>query len=1496
MLALEEKLRMVVLLMPDLVLEDKVEEIVAKLEENYFEVKARKEFFFSDSEAEAYFGKSEKLKDQLAAASRGLSEVLVLEHLDGDVVERFPKEMLGGLVEAYGESSFCFSLNRWECKRDIEFFFPHLDSLPVERTLAVLKPPAIEMGSKGGKTIEQVLEDEATAVGLFVVGKRYGQLSQAEADVLCQEYTDKEKFAEARQVLTQETGAIAVCLEGRGAIGKLQLICGPMDPSTAAERAGTTIRAFWGLDSCSNAIHASLDMTSAEKEIKTMFPEGKLQMQRTLCIVKPDAITSLVAIKSEIEAAGFTILREKQTTLSEERAKEFYRDLKDHPSYSSIVKEATSGPCCAMALCRLEAINVWKQLMGDPSVKEARKNRPGSIRARFGRDGQRNAVHGSDSVKAGALEIRFFFPEMGADPVPDDDEVRDFLFRKSSVESMDLKTLSDAESTNFATDPSLQQLLAQGLGGLCQQKPKGLDALDWLSDWLADHNPNTSANVLAFDPPQRTKQFLEYGVNSEGMPFVVEAPRVKPAAKPVVEVDPAMLAGEPKEGELSTPPFVVFVAGGPGTGKGTQCKKIEEDFNLVHLSTGDLMREEVAADSALGRQVNEHMQAGTLVPDDIVLALLKKSMMKHQDTNRFLLDGFPRSVDQAIRFEREVAEVAFMLFLDCSHNTMKARITARSKSEPGRVDDNDATVKKRLKVFDDQTLPLVSYYEPIGKLRRADAERDIAEVYAETKKFFSARLIYLTGPLGSPMDQVAERLESKYGYAAINLTTLLKTFAESSAAEAVQVKKAMAAGKPVDASIACPLILSEIYRDMALGVQNFVLCDFPQSLKQAQFLEYRIPSFARTFVLDFSKADASDLAAIAATKGADLLQLEKQQACFFGEETQQMLKAMGGVERIPCSLSDFSTESAEGGLDQQFVEGTWKVVLEKVKPGLTLVMGLPGTQATELAGMLAKRKPNTYAVDCNQLLDKELDRQTETGRAMHDMLAKGQVVPLSMTLELLKGVLNLTSSDSLVVENCPMYVDQIELIEQEFRIDRVYYISGLDKQVMSWKEMFMKAGTDEDPAKTFNERVERLPPIVAHFACLGKLTKLAVNASGKFTTDEFQSMIDGASLPDIAVVSSLSPVLGANLAEKMCSAYGLSSAVTLKSLADWASRVLGVTLDASQPEQLISTLKRFAEMSGLPLLVLHDCPADEASAKALVETIGCPKVVAYVECDEEFLTEEYATLHEGEDDADPEVLANNMQAQRTSSDRMLAAFKEQSQDKVVVIDRKVVSKPDEMFEMVKQKLLPSVYVMLAPAPLANYVAEKICTIDTVYDSGLVSEKYTVLDAMELCKPGNHSIAIENALAKASFNAVTPDCLPAKLWSDLLSEAFARSPRPMGTFLLLNFPTPSSMTGGVTIKDQFAMIESVSTIAGLLHVKVSSDAASLGCLPVDGDFAAYTAFDTAVYDQTLQQFGTSKLLDCTTEDKASESDFSASGVMGLAEKVAWFFLRRWVHTK
>jgi adenylate kinase family enzyme len=190
------------------------------------------------------------------------------------------------------------------------------------------------------------------------------------------------------------------------------------------------------------------------------------------------------------------------------------------------------------------------------------------------------------------------------------------------------------------------------------------------------------------------------------------------------------------------------------------------------------------------------MQAGSLVPDEVTMELLKKAMLKHQDTNRFLLDGFPRSLQQAKRFEQDVAEVAFVINFEASHDVMKERIAARAVAAPGRVDDNPETVEKRLKTFDSQTKPVVGYYGPIGKLRTVNAEQPVEEVYEAAKRHFSCRFLYLLGPPGAPMVEMSKRLDDKYGYAQINFPKLLQDYAESEAEDAPKCSKRSSKARP----------------------------------------------------------------------------------------------------------------------------------------------------------------------------------------------------------------------------------------------------------------------------------------------------------------------------------------------------------------------------------------------------------------------------------------------------------------------------------------------------------------------------------------------------------------------------------------------------------------------------------------------------------------------------------------------------------------------------
>ncbi|KFM69145.1 Adenylate kinase isoenzyme 1, partial [Stegodyphus mimosarum] len=160
--------------------------------------------------------------------------------------------------------------------------------------------------------------------------------------------------------------------------------------------------------------------------------------------------------------------------------------------------------------------------------------------------------------------------------------------------------------------------------------------------------------------------------------------------------------------EIKVP--VIFVIGGPGSGKGTQCEKIVQKYGFTHLSTGDLLREECNSGSERGARLVDIMKKGQLVPNDEVLALLKEAIQKYlPKSNGFLVDGYPREAGQAVEFEQQVCKCSFLLFFDVPDDIMKARLLERGKTS-GRADDNEETIAKRLDTFHKHTQPILDHY------------------------------------------------------------------------------------------------------------------------------------------------------------------------------------------------------------------------------------------------------------------------------------------------------------------------------------------------------------------------------------------------------------------------------------------------------------------------------------------------------------------------------------------------------------------------------------------------------------------------------------------------------------------------------------------------------------------------------------------------------------------------------------------------------------------
>ncbi|KAI8053924.1 adenylate kinase-domain-containing protein [Syncephalis plumigaleata] len=191
------------------------------------------------------------------------------------------------------------------------------------------------------------------------------------------------------------------------------------------------------------------------------------------------------------------------------------------------------------------------------------------------------------------------------------------------------------------------------------------------------------------------------------------APSPSPSAPATAVDEPAF-----KPGELT----IVFVLGGPGSGKGTNCARLVEDFGFVHLAAGDLLREEQERPgSEYGELIRHNIKEGLIVPKEVTIALLKNAM-KRSKSKRFLIDGFPRAMDQAVQFEDTVAEGSAVLYFECPEEEMLKRLLNRGTTS-GRADDNIESIRKRFLTFRNTSYPVIEYYEKQNKVFKVSTNR-----------------------------------------------------------------------------------------------------------------------------------------------------------------------------------------------------------------------------------------------------------------------------------------------------------------------------------------------------------------------------------------------------------------------------------------------------------------------------------------------------------------------------------------------------------------------------------------------------------------------------------------------------------------------------------------------------------------------------------------------------------------------------------------------------
>ncbi|KXJ18056.1 nucleoside diphosphate kinase homolog 5 [Exaiptasia diaphana] len=193
-------------------------------------------------------------------------------------------------------------------------------------------------------------------------------------------------------------------------------------------------------------------------------PAKGIYVERTLAIIKPDAVHKTDEIEEIILQHGFTILQKRRVHLTPEQTSDFYAEHYGKMFFPSLVAYMSSGPIMVLVLARENAVPFWKQLIGPTSTQKARDQAPESLRAIYGSDGTRNALHGSDSITSAEREIHFFFDDCIVEPVSTGQGAKDYLSR------------------------TVNPTLLKGLTELSKMKPQ--EPILWLADWLVANNPN----------------------------------------------------------------------------------------------------------------------------------------------------------------------------------------------------------------------------------------------------------------------------------------------------------------------------------------------------------------------------------------------------------------------------------------------------------------------------------------------------------------------------------------------------------------------------------------------------------------------------------------------------------------------------------------------------------------------------------------------------------------------------------------------------------------------------------------------------------------------------------------------------------------------------------------------------------------------------------------------------------------------------------------------
>jgi len=288
----------------------------------------------------------------------------------------------------------------------------------------------------------------------------------------------------------------------------------------------------------------------------------------------------------------------------------------------------------------------------------------------------------------------------------------------------------------------------------------------------------------------------------------------------------------------------IALFGPPGAGKGTQSEFLIKEYNLFYISTGDILRNEIANESKLGLEAKSIIASGGLVSDEIIVQIIEKTIVNNPFSNGFLFDGFPRTYIQAYILEGLMIKLNTslncLISLEVDEEESVSRLLNRGKTS-GRMDDNETVIRNRLKEYNEKTLPVLEFYKDRGILREVNGAQEIGKVTVDIKNVIRNELknslynVVLFGYPGSGRGTQGKALAEKFGLEYVATGTMLDEEISKKTDIGKKIKNLYDEGQLVPDEIVVQLIEKKL--EDSKDVKGFIFKGFPRTLVQSYILD-----------------------------------------------------------------------------------------------------------------------------------------------------------------------------------------------------------------------------------------------------------------------------------------------------------------------------------------------------------------------------------------------------------------------------------------------------------------------------------------------------------------------------------------------------------------------------------------------------------------------------------------------------------------------------------